>query len=160
MKSLQIKWAAIAVLGLSTAAARADVTWEHTGTVRISNAKAPLGQIKLYNTWTPQRHRVLLKYAVSPKVASLPMRSMDMFPVSTLAPAPRGNSGFKNFGSIGFVQRLDDDRVLAYDSQTRHYISEPRRALLQRLRFDPWKKLAPELSAQAPPTLTRSSARV
>ena len=60
-------------------------------------------------------------------------------------------------GTLGFVQNLDDDKLTAYSSEAGdhgEYFVENRKALLKRLRFDPWKKLAPELSEEQVPTLT------
>ncbi len=115
--------------------AHADLLWEHTATVRTSKSPKSLAQVKMYNTWTPTRHRLLLKYT-----ASLHQKTSGV-------PLPTS-------GQLGFVQRLDDDRVLAYDSQTKQFISHPRLNLLQRLRFNPWKSLAPKLANQSPPELT------
>jgi hypothetical protein len=67
------------------------------------------------------------------------------------APAPKK---IQNYGALGFIQSIDNDRLIAYDSQTAHYISEPRFATLKRLRFDPWKKLDPRLSRETPPAFT------
>lgn len=117
--------------------ARADLLWEHTATFRTSRSPKSLAQVKMYNTWTPTRHRLLLKYTASPEAA----REMGGVP-------------FSESGQLGIVQRLDDDRVLAYDSQTKQFISHPRLNLLQRLRFNPWKSLAPKLANQNPPELT------
>ncbi len=143
---------------LSINAARADVTWEHIGTLQTSmNPKKPLLQVKMYNTWTAQRHRLLLNYAVAPSIAGRAGEMRDSLPsmpsIPALAAMPSDGS-VKPFGSIGFVQRLDDDRVIAYESQSQRFISEPRLALMKRLRFNPWKKLAPELANEAPPSLT------
>ena len=141
---------------LSAKAASADTTWEHIGTVQTSMMpQKPLMRIKMYNTWTPQRHRLLLNYAFSPSVAETMGRGTmgrRMPMLTSLMPADVAEP--RSFGSIGFVQRMDDDRVLAYESQTRMMISEPRMALMKRLRFNPWKKLAPELANEAPPELT------
>ena len=157
---------AVAVASLSVQSARADVMWEHIGTLQTSmKPRQPLMQVKMYSTWTAQRHRLLLNYAFAPSVAnragqmergmpSLPMFApMSSSSMSSMVPmVPMGS--VKPFGSVAFVDRLDDDRVLAYESQSRLMISEPRRALMKRLRLNPWKKLAPELANVAPPTLS------
>lgn len=154
---------ALFVAAAATASARtahADVMWEHIGTLQTSATTKPLFRIKMYNTWTPQRHRLLLNYSFSPSLASRAgtmERRMPGFPTMPMlrSLAPLGaNSRVNNYGSIGFVQRLDDDRVLAYESQSRLMISEPRKALMQRLRFNPWKKLAPELANENAPALS------
>lgn len=119
--------------------ARADLLWEHTATMRTSLSPKLLVQVKMYNTWTSTRHRLLLKYTASPQAA----REMRGTPMP-----------FSSIGQLGFVQRLDDDRVLVYDSQTKQYVSQPRLSLLKRLRFNPWKTLAPKLAKANPPELT------
>lgn len=154
----------VTVACASARSARADVMWEHIGTLQTSAIPKPVFRIKMYNTWTPQRHRLLLNYAFSPSLASragamgnrpgfppLPMLQSPM--LRSLAPAG-ASSGITNYGSIGFVRRLDDDRVLVYESQSKTMISERRMALARRLRFNPWKKLAPELANQNAPVLS------
>lgn len=199
------------LLGAGTA--RADLGWEHTGTLRVSTVKQPLLKFKMYNHWTPQRHRLLLKYSVGglppgmsgqmPPFKMPPMPPMPPIKIPTFAPQPQPSSLASAFapmfasgslapasgslllpgvlgreaapglaallpalpmamrggppggsGALALIQRAADDRLISYESQTRRYVSEPRRALLQRLRFDPWKTLAPQLSREAPPTFT------
>lgn len=156
---------AVAAAALGAKTARADVTWEHIGTLQSSFKPAqPLMQVKMYNTWTTQRHRLLLNYAFAPSVAKRAgqmergMPSMPKIPMlqsqKLQSLMPSDVAPPKLFGSVGFIQRLDDDRVLAYESQTKMMVSEKRLALMQRLRFNPWKKLAPELANEAAPQLT------
>lgn len=178
--------------------ARADLSWEHTGTLRISTIKQPVFKLKMYNSWTASSHRVLFKYGVYGPASGM-MKKMSPHAMETFAPLsnwmPQGPMPLdlprmllaqaveqviaeekpvksaktkaddaesklptvdkvSNFGALSFVQRAEEDRLVFYDSQTKRYLDEPGRALLSRLRFDPWKKLAPELSRQAPPTLT------
>lgn len=145
--------------GIGARSARADLTWEHIATVQSTMSPKPLLRVKMYNTWAPQRHRVLLNYSFLPAMASKAgeiERNRSGFPggMSMLMATPKDSSGISNFGSIGFTQDLADDRVLAYESQSHLMISEPRRALMQRLHFNPWKKLAPELAKENPETLT------
>jgi hypothetical protein len=166
------------------------MSWEHSGTLRVSKQKQPMFRFKMYNNWTPQRHRLLFKYSVhnvaglsniSNQIPMGPTFLSSPFPASPLAAFsatslsstplsfgktpgvlaavasalhPQIKGGVKNFGGLGFVQRIDDDRLVAYESQSQQFVSEPRRALFQRLRFDPWKTLKPELSREAPPTFT------
>lgn len=220
--------AALAAAGVlaSTDIARADLGWEHTGTLRVTAIKQPLLKIKMYNHWTAQRHRLLLKYSLGiPGMAgkmpplNLPKGTIPTFApqgfapqafatqpktsqlssalasalasissagstrafasgadtvaggaagggfgpaalmrglapgLAAILPAMRGGQPSTS-GALALVQRADDDRLVSYDSQSRRFVSEPRRALLQRLRFDPWKTLAPQLSREAPPTFT------
>ena len=172
---------AVAALGLASSA-HADLGWEHVGELRFSTSKTPVMRFKMYNSWTPSRHRVLVSYAfhnipgftmprstMETLAPMLPLESALNFsgaePVapmlraltaaqkkaSTRAAAP---DKIQNFGTVGFVQRTDDDRVLAYESQTKKFVSEPRRELLRRTTFDPFKTLDPSLSQQAPPEFT------
>ena len=131
-------------------AARADVTWEHVGTLQSSMfPKKPFLKVKMYNTWTAQRHRLLLNYAFAPSLfdtagaMSGRMPSMPMLKMTTRDAAEFPDFKPQTFGSLGFVQRLDDDRVLAYESQSRTLISEERLSLLKRLRFKSVEKACP-----------------
>jgi len=163
----------------STDIVHADVSWEHSGTVRVGAQKQPTVRFKMYNNWTAQRHRLLMKYSVH-NVSGLRGIANPLFlagmstlnttsPLNAFAPtqlsytkAPAiwnalGSSlpsqmrgGMKNYGAFGIVHRIDDDRLIAYESQSGHYISQPRRAFFERLRFDPYKTLAPELSRTEP----------
>lgn len=112
--------------------ARADVTWEHSGSIRVSSIPGPLVKLKMFTSFAPQRERVLLKYDLNPMIP-LPVAS---------------------HGSAAIIQRLDDDKLIAYDSQTKKYVSESRNLLLSKLIADPWKKVAPELSEGPTPELT------
>jgi hypothetical protein len=139
-----------------SSSARADVGWEHTATVRVSTIKEPVAKLKIYNHWTPQRHRLLLKYAVHAMPGCVrPPTGMSTFP--TLTPGGvtmMSQPSSRNSGGVALIQRLDDDRIVAYETQTRSYVSEAFRPLLEKLRFDPWKKLAPELSGKPVPELS------
>jgi hypothetical protein len=178
--------AALTLLG-SVSSARADLGWEHVGTLRFSAIKTPVMRVKMYNSWTPSRHRLLVSYSVHgapgmnlmpPNMAtfaeSMPLESALGFtgaePVAPLFRAltaaqkksmPRSSAmpDIKNFGSFALVQNIDNDRVLAYDSQTKHYVSESRRELLRRTTFDPFKTTAPRLSREAPPEFTPEQRR-
>lgn len=147
--------AAAAALSVSTAA-RADVLWEHAITVSVPGTKGPVARVKMYNAWTETRHRTLFKYALSGAGVSMPDPT-EVF--STFAPRQVPVATQSNFGSLAYITRLDDDRILAYESASKQYIAEPRRALLMKARFDPFVKLAPELSNTAPPTLSLEQRR-
>ena len=152
-------------IGAGLGTAHADVSWEHSASVRAGNAKQPVLRFKLYNNWSGHRHRLLLKYVASAGLPQIPLPG-GPFPMTTFAageslPQPTsgaapgsGSPGGTHTGGVAFIQRLDDDRILAYATATRTYMSEPLRPLLAKLRFDPWGKLAPELSKQPPPPLT------
>lgn len=173
--------AAVVALGC-TSAARADLGWEHVGELRFSTSKTPVMRFKMYNSWTPSRHRMLINYAFH----NIPGMTMPHSMMETLAPMVPLESALnfsgaepvapmlraltaaqkkastraadpdkvQNFGTVALVQRADDDRILAYESQTKKYVSEPRRELLRRTTFDPFKTLDPRLSQEAPPEFT------
>jgi hypothetical protein len=141
-------------------------------TVRSSQVKDPVLRLKMYNNWTAQRHRLLFKYSmlVDPSLPR-PRRSFHMTalvpgatPLTVLqfepakaqwgAPAAGQSRPMYHSGGLGRVLRLDDDRIIGYSSDLRSYFDEPRRALLRQVRFDPWKKLAPKYSKEAPPPFT------
>jgi len=154
---LSLAGGAMAVLGLC-GAARADLSWEHTITVRQGKSQAPLVSVKMYNNWSGLRHRLLLKYAVG-DMNSVARPAKPLFQSSAFAPtAPvAGNTpvaGSTRYGSLALIHRLDDDRLVAYTSEMRTYISEPLRALLKRTRLDPWKNHAPELSKEPIPSFS------
>lgn len=152
----------LALLGPS-ARAQTDtqfLSWEHTLTTRASTSKHALAKLKIYNSWTPGKHRLLVKYNVAGLGAaddfigrnygsSFSMPNFDASRVS-------GKVAYHN-GTLGLVQNLDDDKLIAYSSEAGEhgeYFVEKRKALMKRLRFDPWKKIAPELSKEDVPTLT------
>jgi hypothetical protein len=141
------------------------LSWEHTLTTRTAKSKNAVARLKIYNNWTPDRHRLLVKYNVlglgaqhnwvSEKIG--PAFSMPDFDASRIA-----SRASYHYGALGIVTRHDDDRLIAYSSEAGdhgEYFSEKKSALLKRLRFDPWKKLAPELSKTDPPSLTLEQRR-
>src|SRR4028119_733015 len=106
----------------SSPPARADVGWEHTATVRVSTMKQPIVNLKIYNHWTPQRHRLLLKYAVNALPGSMKrpigINAFSALSPSTLSPVadyPALLPSSRNAGGAALIQRLDDDRIVAYE---------------------------------------------
>lgn len=157
-------WIIPAVLALPMSAAQADVSLEHSVTVRVTKFKQPLVKLKMFTNWTEQRNRVLVKYDLNglaqtgAKIGEL-VEQFDALTDDAAGDAAKDATkktpkSSPLFGGVGFVQRLDDDHLLAYSSQTHSYINEAMKPLLEKLRFDPWKKLAPKLSKEAPPDLT------
>jgi hypothetical protein len=79
------------------------------------------------------------------------------FSMPSFDPARAAKKFSYHNGSLGLVQNLADDKIIAFASDAGdhgEYFSENRKALMKRLRFDPWKKLAPELSKDEVPKLT------
>ena len=136
------------------------LSWEHTLTTRSSSVKHPLAKLKIYNNWTLGKHRLLVKYNVAGLGAADDFISntygtsfsMPDFDATRIA-----EKASYHHGTLGLVHNLDDDRLTAYSSEAGdhgEYFVAKRKALMKRLRFDPWKKIAPELSEDDVPTLT------
>jgi hypothetical protein len=168
------------VAGIGTGnVARADLTWEHTGSVRFSGMKQPLVQFKSFTNMTPQRTRILFKYDASAALGSLPAgmepKLPGSFPMGGAMPTetaaahkatskvpllaqmePPNNEMPVNplQGSVTLVQRFDDGQFIGFTSFTKQYVGEPIKEMLEKTRFDPWKKLAPKLSKEEPPSFT------
>lgn len=136
------------------------LSWEHSLTTRSSRSRHALAKVKIFNNWANGKHRLLAKYNVSGLGAS------DDFAGRTLGPAfsmPSFNPGrvasklAYHHGTLGIVQDLSGDKIIAFSSEAGEhgeYFSEERKALMKRLRFDPWKKIAPELSREEVPRLS------
>lgn len=158
--------------------ARADVTWEHSGSVRMGNSKNALVKFKSFTNVTPQRMRLLFKYDATASLGALPGSMPSGFPgiggpmgasmpMETFAPLKNGAPINKQMhpsadempanplvGSVTVVQRFDDQKFLSYSSFTKDYMEETFKDLLDKSRFDPWRKLAPKLSKETPPAFT------
>ncbi len=135
------------------------LSWEHSLTTRTSDAKHPLAQVKIFNNWTDNKHRVLVKYNVSGLGARTDFFGgySSPFPMPDFDPKRIASKLSYHNGSLGIVQDLKADKLIAYSSDAGTkgaYLSEDRKALMKRLRYDPWKKLAPELSREKIPDLT------
>lgn len=156
---------AVIALGVVAPVAHAQETpqylsWEHSLTTRTSDSKHPLARVKIFNNWTDNKHRILVKYNVSGLGAR-----RDFFGGGYNAPFPMPDFNSKRIakklayhnGSLGIVQDLTANKLIAYSSDAGKkgaYLNEDRQALIKRLRFDPWKKTAPELSREKAPNLT------
>ena len=136
--------------------ARADVSWEHKATIRISSLPLSLANLKMYTNYGQDRARVLVKYTI------------PLMPSSAIPPSTWKGSGVppqlqlkrvSNAGSFGLVQRIDDDRLVAYDSQTGAYVDESLSGTMRRLIGDPFKTTDPALSAEETPELTEAQRR-
>lgn len=132
------------------------LSWEHSLTTRTSDAKHPLAQVKIFNNWTDNKHRVLVKYNVSGLGARQSLFG-GYFPMPDFDTKRIASKVAYHNGSLGIVQDLGADKLIAYSSDAGEkgaYLSEDRKALIKRLRYDPWKKNAPELSREKIPDLT------
>jgi hypothetical protein len=148
----------LATLSSANAAGRtSSLNWEHSLTTRTDYSKYPVARLKIYNNWTPTRHRMLVKYNVLGLGAQSNWASKNYgpsFSMPNFDPSRILSRASYHHGTFGSIERLDDDKFIMYNSQTGEYYSEPRDATMKRLRFDPWKKIAPELSKQDPPSFT------
>lgn len=132
--------------------ASADVQWEHTITARVSTLKDPLLKASVISSFTPQRYRFDLRFDMQ-GVAQSGLGHIAMRPTSDancLPALPKHPDKF----DISSIHRYDDDTVIAYSSMKKEYRTDSFDTVLQKLRFDPWKKLAPRLSKEQPPKLT------
>ncbi len=136
------------------------LSWEHALTTRTSKSKNALARLKIYNNWGASKHRLLVKYNIAGLGGSNDMFARyygTAFSMPSFDPARAAKKISYHNGALGLVQNLEEDKLIAYSSDAGEhgeYFSENRKALMQRLRFDPWKKLAPELSKSEVPKLS------
>ncbi len=168
----------LAALAVTSSIARADVTWEHSGSVHFGNSPKALVKFKTFTNVTPDRMRLLFKYDATNALGTLPNGMPPGFPgmgapvgssmpMETFAPL-KGGPKLKQMkapakeempvnplvGSMTIVQRFDDQKFISYSSLTKDYVEENFKDLLEKSRLDPWRKLAPKLSKEAPPSFT------
>jgi hypothetical protein len=149
-------FAALALAASAASIARADVSWEHKGTIKVSSLPMSLMDLKMFTNYAPGRSRVLVKYH-SPFIPVTPI------PASTWKDAPvppelrlKKVSGT---GSFGIVQRFDDDRLVVWESQTGAAMDESWSGAMQHLIVDPFKKTDPTLGQEEIPNLTEAQRR-
>ncbi len=174
MKIQRFLTAALGILAVTAATSHADLTWEHSGQVRLTKSKQPVLKFKVFNNITPARHRVMMKYRLNPEgmggmgnmggmgdMGGMAKPAMTTFAapsaLSRLVFAQIGDTMTANpfEGNVSIVQRFDDDQIIMFSSIDKTYIGESIKELLEKTRFDPWRKLAPKLSKDEPPALTR-----
>ena len=137
---------------LSAGVARADVTWEHTGSVTIGTAKPQtVVTFNSRNVWSGQRQSMTLSYD-----ATAAMGAADkMAPGVADSPAGALAAGAAK-GSFTAICRYDDDRTIWIAPALKQYMDEPISTLPKRLRLNFWGTIDPELAKQdPPPQLTR-----
>lgn len=125
----------LSLLGM-TSAARADVAWEHRGTVKIGAGK-PLAFMLLKNEWSGQKHRTALTFDAS--------KAFNLTAASSV-PSARAQ--------VQIIERLDDDRILLSLPDNKIYIDEPYKSLKSRLRLNFWEAFGSDLSPDDIPELT------
>lgn len=140
LPSLSVLAASALMLALSGAPARADVTWNHVGSVKLGNS--PLVSFSLQNQWSGEKHRAFLSVDATKAM-------------KTMAPS---NSQLVR-GDVQIIERLDDDHLILSSSASKNYIDEPYKSLKGRLRLNFWEALGSNLSADNIPELTPEQRR-
>lgn len=133
MKKALLLLASLGMAGVS----RADVAWEHRGTLKIGTE--PVAYLSLKNEWSGQKHRAAFLFDAS--------KFANEFSFSESGPS-------KVRGEFHVVERLDDDRLILSSPDTKTYIDEPYKSLKGRLRLNFWEALGSDLSATDVPELT------
>lgn len=128
----------------TTATARADVSWQHTGRISMGTGASAetLASFDFNNQWSGANHRTFLKYDAT---------SMADEAMSMGAPMA-GDKMAQN--ELTFIERLDDDRLIVAVPGVESYIDEPYSTLKERLRFNLWEGLDPTLATEEIPELT------
>ena len=125
---------------LSGLAARADVSWQHTGSISANGQT--LLTFQFNNSWSGANHRALLKYDATPMADTAAM----------MGGPSMGDTMAK--GSVNFIERLDDDRLILAVPTANTYIDEPYSTLRERTRMNIWEGLNPALGKGEIPELT------
>lgn len=118
--------ASVALLGAVSGTAKADVLWQHNGTVSVGGEK--LGSFQMFNAWSADKHKTTVNFDATPLV---------QFGASGAGMAK---------GTVALIERLDDDKLIAYSPQIPSYIEEPYSTLKPRLRFNLWEGIDDELA--------------
>lgn len=125
---------------LTGVAARADISWQHSGKVTVNGQKAVT--FDFANSWSGANHHAQFQYdatwmADKSAISGGPMMTDEMA---------------RN--QISFIERLDDDRLVVAIPGIKTYIEEPYSTLKARLRFNIWEGLDPSLNKGEVPELT------
>jgi hypothetical protein len=145
MKSFAKLASLVAFTGLAApAVCRADVTLEHGGKIVVGLKKPEtLVTFSMKNSFTPQRHKSTIFVDATPMAG---MASMGLEEI-TKSPVPAKVEA-------SFIERLDDDRMIASSPQLKKYFDEPLSTLMKRSRVNIWAGLDPELGKEDVPQLT------
>ena len=125
---------------LTALAARADVSWQHTGSVSVDGRK--MVTFDFNNSWSGANHRALLKYDAT-----------AMADVSAMMGGPMMTDQMAK-GQLSLIERLDDDRLVVAVPSANTYIDEPYSTLKERLRLNIWEGLDASLGKGEIPELT------
>jgi len=132
------------VLAASGATARADVTWEHTGTLTMGDDKPQtLATFDSKISFTPQRCRQEVSYDASGVTGLFGLPGMPiggpkvMKAMAGGPPIPVDPSK----GSSITIKRLDDDRLIMVQPALKQYYDEPLKEFTGKVRINFWKDL-------------------
>lgn len=140
MKKSPVLFVVLAGLSVATSPARADVAWNHVGSIKIG--KTPLVSFTMQNQWSGANHRTAFSVDASKMVKTI---------------APSNTQAAR--GEVQIIERLDSDRLIISSPQSKNYIEEPYQSLKGRLRLNFWEALGSNLSADNIPELTPEQRR-
>lgn len=133
--------------------ARADVSWEHKGTIKTSMLPMPLVDLKMFTSYAPDRSRILVKYHSS-FVPAMPIPASTWKGEGAQVPPQLRPKKIIGTGSFGIVQNFADDRLIAWESQTGASIDESWTGTMHHIIADPFKKTDPRLGEEEIPDLS------
>jgi hypothetical protein len=142
-----------AACAVSASVALADVpgvSLEYAGSSRVQGTAKPIITFKNYTSVEKGRIRKLTKYVINAPKMSLLAKEKAKSPMAFLA-----HAGAYHAGGIGVMIDRDNDKFMVFSSEAKTYIEQPYREFLKQIRFDPFSKVAPKLSKEAPPELTK-----
>jgi len=146
-----------AACAASASVALADVpgvSLEYAGSSRVQGTTKPIVTFKNYTSVENGRIRKLTKYVINAPKMPLSAKEKSKSPMAFLA-----HAGAYHAGGIGVMIDRNNDKFMLFSSEAKTYIEQPYREFLKQIRFDPFSKVAPELSKEAPPELTKEQRR-
>lgn len=142
-----------AACAASASVALADVpavSLEYAGSSRVQGITKPIVTFKNYTSVEDGRIRKLTNYIINAPKMPLSAKEESKSPLAFLA-----HAGAYNTGGIGVMIDRKNDKFMLFSSEAKSYIEQPYREFLKQIRFDPFSKVAPNLSKEAPPELTK-----
>lgn len=153
MKHLAAFAVAAALVPTAAHTVRADVSWEHKGSIKVSSLPMSLVDIKTYTSYAPGKTRLLIKYH-SPFIPTKAIPASTWKEVNV--PPQLRLKKITGTGSLGMVQNIADDRLLAWESQTGASIDESFIGTMRHVIVDPFEKTDPSLSKEEIPDLSEA----
>jgi hypothetical protein len=133
-----------AACAVSASVALADVpgvSLEYAGSSRVQGTAKPIITFKNYTSVEKGRIRKLTKYVINAPKMPLLAKEKAKSPMAFLA-----HAGAYHADGIGVMIDRDNDKFMLFSSEAKTYIEQPYREFLKQIRFDPFSKVAPELS--------------